>query len=213
MLRIWYTQLPEDFRCDEDRVPLSVYRKEKLQKLRSVQARRQALATEILLNQAVRELCPDARLPLDIRAGESGKPFFVSLPFCFSLSHSGRFVACAIADHEIGLDIQQHSTLHESLVRRFFSEAEQRFIRESLDRDAAFTAIWCLKESYLKATGEGLSGPLSDFSLDLRGPLTLRGSDSVRFWHFRDESFQLAVCSLDGGDPTPERVVKNELRQ
>ena len=212
MLRVYYTELPQDFVFDERRLILSDYRKEKLRGVKLPLKRLQMLAAESLLNQAVCEWDPDANLPLDIQTGEKGKPFFSLLPLFFSLSHSGPYVACAIADWEIGLDIQKQSAPHETLVKRFFSEDERRFIRESTDRDTAFTGIWCMKESYLKATGDGLSRSMSEVSLDLREPVTLVYSDTVRFWQFGNEHFQMAVCSLDGGVPLPEKIVRAELR-
>ena len=212
MLRVYYAELPGNFRADEREYPLSSYRKERLLKTKLPHVRRQMLAAEHLLNQAVLELCPDAALPLEIRTGEREKPYFASLPFFFSLSHSDPFAACAIADHEIGVDIQTRSEYREPIARRCFSESERKFIENSPDRDVAFTELWCLKESYLKATGEGIVRPMSDFSLKLDGGLCLVDTDSVRFWRFGGERFQLAVCSLDGNSPCPDSIVKAELR-
>ncbi len=212
MLRVYYAELPEAFSCGEEQLLLSSYREEKLRRTASPQTRRQRRAAELLLQRAACAVTPDLSLPLDIRTRESGKPFFPSLPFAFSLSHSGPFVACAIADHEIGLDVQARSKAHEPLLRRCFSKEERQFVEESEDRDAAFTEIWCLKESYLKATGEGISRSMSGFSLDFREPLSLIGSDTVRFWRFGDARFRMAVCSLDGNEPVPERIEKTELR-
>ena len=211
MLHVYYTQLPESVCLDENSIPLSGYRREKLRRTVSPLLRRQMLAAELLLNRAAGELVPDLCLPLEIRTGERGKPDFAELPYFFSLSLSGPFVACAIADYEIGVDIQERSSLHETLVKRCFSEEEQRYVYGSSDRDAAFTEIWCLKESYIKATGEGLAQPFSGFSLRLGEPLTLVGSDSVRFWRYRgDALFCLAVCALDGHEAAPDTLKKSE---
>ena len=212
MLRVCYTELPEDLRLEEMQIPLSAYRADKLRRTSLPQVRRQMLAAELLLNRAVRALHPDAPLPLDVQKGEGEKPFFPSLPLFFSLSHSGPFVACAVADREIGLDLQMRSALHEPLVRRFFSDEERRYVQESTDRDAAFTEVWCLKESYLKAIGAGLRQPLSEVSLKFGEEITLADSNAVRFWRFQDPRFHMAVCTLDGSEPTPDRLEKAELR-
>lgn len=212
MLRLYLTTLSEDVMFDEDKLPLSAYRVEKLRKVSAPLVRRQMVAAELLLNRAVRDQYPQCVFPLRMRTGERGKPFFPDLPLFFSLSHSGPFVTCAIADHEIGVDLQVCSPMREALVKRCFSGSEQRFVRESPDGDAAFTELWCLKESYLKATGEGLTRPLADFSLDLQGPITLTGSDRVRFWQYKETHFCLAVCSLDGREPVPDAIIKEELR-
>ena len=208
MLRVYYTELSERGTLDESALPLSAYRREKLRGVSSPLLRRQMLAAEHLLDQALLELFPDHPLPPDIRRVGKGKPFFASIPLCFSLSHSDVYVACAIADHEIGMDIQKNSVYREPLARRFFSPEERRFIEESPDRDAAFTEIWCLKESYIKATGEGLARPLSGFSLSLQDPPRVEGEEAACFWRFRDPRFRLAVCSLNSCEPVPDLLMK-----
>ena len=203
MLRVFWTELREHERAAGDEIPLSVYREEKLRTVKAPRIRRQMLATEGLLIHAVRGLYPGTPLPLAIGTQQTGKPYFTELPLCFSLSHSGPFVACAIADHEIGIDVQERRSVYPALVSRFFSEAESRFVWESTDKDAAFTAIWCLKESYLKATGEGITRPLAGFSVLTEHGFGLADRPQARFWQKQDERFHLAVCSLDGMDVEP----------
>ena len=208
MLRVYYTVLTDGRSFDESALSLSAYRREKLAHVKAPLLRKQMLAAEWLLGQALLDVDPETALPPEIQKGEHGKPFFPSLPLHFSLSHSDAFVACALSDYEIGLDVQKNSVYNEPLARRFFSPAEQRYIRECSDHNAAFTEIWCLKESYIKATGEGLSRPLSDFSLDMRNQLCLNGNDAVRFWCVQDHHCHLALCSLNGCDPVPDILIK-----
>ena len=208
MLRVYYTELTQASCAEEEQIPLSAYRQERLRKAARPAVRRQMLAAERLLNMAVSELYPGIDLPLDIRTEERGKPWLASLPLAFSLSHSGPFAACAVADHEIGLDIQVRSAVHQPLLKRCFSEDERRWILESGDPDRAFTELWSLKESYLKATGEGISRPMGGFSLDLRVPVSLKGLEDVRFWQMKEEGFCLAVCALDGKEARPDQIIK-----
>ena len=203
MLLVYYTELGEPFQEDCP-FPLSEYRRQKLSKVKAPSLRRQMIAAEWLLIKAVRDYAPQTTLPLEITCAERGKPRFRELPLCFSLSHSGPFVACAIADHEIGLDIQETVQDKAFLAERFFSAEEKRFLQEQRDQDRAFTALWALKESYLKATGEG-------FSIDSES-MTLRENREVSFWRFSDERFELALCALDGCSPNPEFIISTELR-
>ncbi len=89
---------------------------------------------------------------------------------CISLSHSGNYVAVAIDRLAVGIDIEQIRPCNDSLIKRFFTEAEKRYIgihsgtngeaSGSESRDRSFTEIWTLKESFMKAVGMGLSlGP------------------------------------------------------
>ncbi len=85
-----------------------------------------------------------------------------------SLSHAGDYVAVAIDRLPVGIDIEQIRPCKESLVKRFFSEAERAYVEQL--QGVAFTAIWTLKESFVKATGMGLSLGLENFSVEQDEP-------------------------------------------
>ena len=143
MLKVYYTLSSRVF-PDEGSLFLSEYRRKKLSSVKAPVLRGQMIAAELLLNRAVRENFPDLKLPLRIMTGEGGKPYFEDCPLFFSLSHSGPYAACALADYEIGLDIQERSAVRESVVSRCFSESEREYLRQSSDGDGTFTEIWCL---------------------------------------------------------------------
>lgn len=98
-----------------------------------------------------------------------------------SLSHAGDYVAVATDRLPVGIDIEQIRPCKESLAERFFSDAERAYMEQrqgaaagsdlqGAARDLAFTAIWTLKESFLKATGMGLSLGLESFSMEYLAP-------------------------------------------
>ena len=110
-----------------------------------------------LLRQAAAQYAP-GQADLTLAVGPHGKPYFLHAPqLHFSISHSGRRWLCAFSDAPVGLDVQQHRVCQrQALARRFFSPAEQLFLEQRAY--APFFDLWCAKESYLKYTGEGLSG-------------------------------------------------------
>lgn len=211
MLKIYYT-LPTCEYSDESELCLSEYRRKKLSIVKAPALRSQMIAAELLLNHAVKECFPHMELPLHIVTGSESKPYFEDNPFFFSISHSGRYVACALADYEIGLDLQKLSQVRETIVNRCFSEIEREYLRQSDDVNTAFTEIWCLKESYVKALGTGLKTSFSSFSLSFSEPLSLEGKPETRFWLGGEEGFKLAVCSLNGVIPRPDGICYTELR-
>lgn len=121
--------------------------------------------------------------------GEKGKPYFKDSPLSFSLSHSGELVLCAIADHEIGVDVQKVIDLDwEKLAKRFFSPMEC----DSLGTDRElFFRLWCRKEAYGKLTGEGAAIYLGQSFLEgKKGIFTREGALSLR-----EETYCYCICS------------------
>ena len=190
-------------------LPLSDYRKERLAGIHKEQLRRQMLTAELLLNRAVQNVYPQALLPLQIEKGRDGKPYLTDLPLFFSLSHSGDFVACAIADFEIGLDIQCIRPVSIPLVHRFFSEAELSRLQKSEHPDELFSLFWSLRESYWKATGRGLTGGLNVAVYENENGFGISGFPDIRFWTEIENAFVLALCTLNGQEPKPDRIEVN----
>lgn len=206
MLQLYYADISA-LADDPGLYVLSSYRREKLLRQRSELIRRQGIGAELLLQRAVRALVPEIPLPPEIETGEYGKPCWPCSGLCFNLSHSGGYAACAVADYPVGLDIQVECVGQERLAKRFFSEDEYAAILTAEDRDAAFTRLWALKESYLKAVGCGLQTPLSSFSV-----ISGRGCEGgASFWYQRIEKLSVAVCALDGARAEPESVKKITL--
>jgi|HubBroStandDraft_4_1064222.scaffolds.fasta_scaffold97827_2 4'-phosphopantetheinyl transferase len=90
----------------------------------------------------------------------------------FNVSHSGGKALLAFARwREIGVDIEQvrRDVDLEAIARRFFSphEQEQLAAFPPQERADTFFRCWTRKEAYIKATGDGLSLPLSQFDVSL----------------------------------------------
>lgn len=60
--------------------------------------------------------------------GEHGKPMRRNEEVCFNLSHSGKYVLCAVSETEIGCDIEKIKEVKWKLAKRFFSEKEYDFL-------------------------------------------------------------------------------------
>lgn len=102
----------------------------------------------------------------------NGKPVLAErhhgIDLTFNLAHTDDLVACAVArGADVGVDVEAvKSRVHAlDVAMRFFSPAEVDELRTcgEGDRDARFIEIWTLKESYIKARGEGLSRQLAGF--------------------------------------------------
>jgi 4'-phosphopantetheinyl transferase len=90
----------------------------------------------------------------------------------FNVSHTRGLAACAVTRCcELGLDVEALDRWHDDfgIVCRFFHAKEIRLVHDAPpDRRAlVFFRLWTLKEAFVKATGEGLSRPLSSFAFEL----------------------------------------------
>jgi 4'-phosphopantetheinyl transferase len=84
----------------------------------------------------------------------------------FNLSHSREIALIAVAlGREIGVDVEfiRMDFDWAEIAETFFSPRELNVLRSLPPRSQreAFFDCWARKEAYLKATGEGLSGPLN----------------------------------------------------
>lgn len=102
--------------------------------------------------------------------GSSGKPFFLNAPdIHFSLSHCDDKVMVCFSDTELGCDIEKVKDIDLKIAERFFCRSEYEAIMENTEYDRrkeTFFRLWTLKESYVKASGRGMSQPADAFEID-----------------------------------------------
>jgi len=85
---------------------------------------------------------------------QHGKPYLKDHPHIFfNLSHCKYGAVCALADTEVGVDIQDIRPYDAKLARRVCSEREMQVLSLSKDPARLFCRIWTEKESYAKAEG------------------------------------------------------------
>lgn len=188
---------------------VSPARQEKIERLRVPADKRLSLGAALLLHDALREAgVPEERLRFTT-CGE-GKPCLATGEISFNLSHSGTIAACAVSLFAIGCDVEQVGNGGLSLAKRFFHPAEYAWLTASPDaeRQTRFYRLWTLKESFVKATAEGMHLPLDSFCVAPEGnvvPPIIRDGHLYRFAEVGDiEGYCAAVCVRDG-EPLPVR--------
>ncbi len=151
---------------------------------------------------------------------EYGKPFLNNVAdVYFSLSHSEEYVLCGISDKELGVDIEKINEIELDIAEDFFHHREYKVILKQLEEQRLqyFYRIWCLKESYLKYIGTGLSTPLNSFYVnESDGEIciyTAEGQlENIELEIlFIDEKYSAAVCYKNNLKYDLERVSLNEI--
>lgn len=92
------------------------------------------------------------------KEGKEGKPSLAEhSKIFFNMSHCRKAVACAVAEHSVGIDIETLGRYNERLVEYTMNDKEKAEIAAAEDQDIAFTRLWTMKEATMKLTGEGIS--------------------------------------------------------
>jgi len=126
-----------------------------------------------------------------------GKPCSIDDPgLYFNMSNSGKLVVIAFSlDGEVGIDIEKIRPLHDldELIMRNFTTSEIKFINaKPEERINRFFRFWTIKESYVKALGEGMRLPpdhlefaIENDSIKLQ---SVKGVFEQEDWNFKEFS-------------------------
>ena len=94
----------------------------------------------------------------EIKLTEYGKPYITGAEnFHFNLSHSGDFVALAVSNAPVGIDIEQIKEIEWKDIAQTFSAKEKSMLNNSSGQLNCFYRIWTVREAFSKEEGTGLS--------------------------------------------------------
>lgn len=111
--------------------------------------------------------------------GAKGKPRLADTApdrgLVFNVSHSGELGLIALAlDTALGVDVERTRPManRQAMAERCFAPSELAWWNSLPEeqRQAAFFRLWCAKEAFVKATGEGIGLGLQSCVADLSGP-------------------------------------------
>lgn len=128
-MRKAYLMNIKDLPVGEALLLVPAWRREKAERLRFEKDKKRSLGAWLLLMYALKK---EGLSCGEIAFGERGKPYFTdeTLPrFC--LSHSGEYALCAVADEEVGCDVQEMVTPSPSLIGRVCTDREKELFLTS----------------------------------------------------------------------------------
>ena len=140
---------------------LPAWRREKALQYKKLDDRKRSVLTFVLLQRALREEYGITEIP-EFVYNEFGKPSLSNLPIHFSLSHCKDAVACAVSDHNIGIDVESIVPYNPDVARRACTADEQKLLEQSSNMDVEFIKLWTVKEAISKYEGMGLSLPFAE---------------------------------------------------
>ena len=143
---------------------------------------------------------------------EKGKPFFKNENLFFNLSHSKGKFCVAISDFgEIGIDVQKRSKFSVNMIKRVFAENERRLSENLPDKDAFFSRLWAIKESFLKNTGIGIAFDIRSLDFSKQCLFDKFEKDGLCYNVWCDEDFSFSVCAKEKGEQKLQSVVPENL--
>ncbi len=186
-IHLWFAS-ESDFplwRLEEQCLPwLSDQEVARFRRFRIESSRHEYLLGQMLTRATLTEYLGKPADSWEFVAGVNGKPMMVDSPgidpLYFNLSHSnGRAVFAMGGQDQIGVDLEimrSKRRINKIALRHFSSsEVEQLEALDAGEQLSRFYELWTLKESYIKATGQGLTIPLDSFGFDIAG-------ESLQFW-------------------------------
>ena len=184
MIQTWIanvTSLLEIETYEKYYASVPAWRKEKADKLRHPINRAQSIGAWVLYE----------RMKKEYGLGEDAS---------FNLSHSGDYVMCSVDDSgekavKVGCDLEQIKEPRLKLAKRYFCESEYKLVENNEDY---FYRFWVLKESYVKATGEGLKQGLNTFEIQFDGedcPVLMQGHYYLKEYTREGLAYRMSVCS------------------
>ena len=128
-------------------------------------------------------------------------------PLCdgafLSLSHSGSMAMCAVGGAPVGCDIERIDSADFDIAPKVFLPGELEYIGAAESEDGArrrFAALWTLKESYMKMTGQGLALAPERIEILLPELRLLRDGieQNCRLFHAPRGEYEMALCAKEG---------------
>jgi len=201
---------------------VSPQRAEKIKRLAVLNDKALSLYAELLLRHIIADKLKISGSQINFGASQYGKPYLVGInKYKFNISHSLDYVACAVADCEVGVDIQRLQKADILTAKHIFSAEEYgRFLKlPQSRRDKEFFKLWTIKESYLKAIGTGFFTEPKSFSAikNFMGKYKLISQNNAVFFfktYNIDNSYMLSVCSVKNSFCNkPAKVDFNEVTE
>lgn len=122
----------------------------------------------------------------------------------FCLTHSGNYAAAAFAPVPVGVDLEHLRACNEALIRRCFTEEEQKELTlcSGRNREELFLRYWTVKESAAKWNGRGMRLPFRQIRLREDSMVEIMDQQKhtacyLREYEIRDgdELYRIAVCA------------------
>ena len=180
-----------EWRCNADEwakamKSVEFVERQRIRKFRYSEDAKSALSVRLLMNQFALKTLKIPKEDLKFGRTEKGRPKLgadLAREWDFNASHQGSFsVFAAEKGAKVGVDVMRLEDKGRRDKPKFLNLMKRKFTAEEWsqigDDLRTFYRFWCLKESFVKAEGSGLSWDLQRISFDVKDDLE-RGRTKV----------------------------------
>jgi phosphopantetheine--protein transferase-like protein len=168
------------------------------EKMTNEKRRSEFLTSRFLLKSILRQFYDlDS---VQIKQSKNGKPFVKGIKF--NLSHSENvFVFAMTKKTEIGVDIEFSSRVKyfKEIASQYFSQNEYEYIfrtKKESDQIKRFSALWSLKEAYIKANDGFLNSKSIRIFFDLREMKIQNLPKKKQVSFFIHQKSKISICAM-----------------
>lgn len=152
-----------------------------------------SLGAAILLNEALKPYNLKEK-DMEISYNKYNKPYFKEYKnIHFNISHSKEMVIVAFSSSDIGCDIEYLRKCDYNIINRYFSSNEKKLIDKVDDKDALFTRIWTIKESYFKNIGTGINDKVNSTDV-LSKEYKICLPNSLKIKEYKLDNYFISIC-------------------
>lgn len=179
---------------------LDVEKRNRINRFKYIEDKQRTIVGDLLVKSILMEKLSIPYNKITLCSSKFGKLYLEGFSkVYFNISHSGKWVVCAIDDDEVGIDIEEIKPIDISIGCIAFSKEELTLLSEQSDKNKLvfFYDLWTLKESYIKSVGIGLNLQLKSFSIDLN---KIYSNDKTLNRYFKqykiDKNYIVSICGL-----------------
>lgn len=185
----WFKCRTDDFSESDFNRSVSLMTAKRKERINRITHKNTLLCTVLGEWLAKKELSTYCNLPIEdfcFSYTEFGKPYLKNLPIHFNISHSGDWVAVAIDENPVGIDIEVIRPIDFSVTSRLCTESDMEYIfkndpdrnNQNPDTLRRFFEVWTAKEAYFKKIGTGITN-LKSVSYSELNPIHFYEDNSV----------------------------------
>lgn len=213
-MKVFYEAIPEKLNAQEKENYLRLIDEERIDAVLKKIERGQieTLYANMLAKRELSKILGCAIDEVVFSFGKNGKPLLENdKDICFSISHSGKYAAVAVADKPVGVDVEKIKPVSPSVINRVCTDSEKDFLEKSDNIDRDFIKLWTLKECAVKASGAGLADNLKNHTFDISGQTAL--SPGRKSEIFVSEEIDGYILSAVAVSPKKEKTRAETIRR